>query len=61
MYVNERLVSDLIQSISDTVAGEPDSLARLAMLQTMNEEWQRLMLTARDEAAYESRKRYSNA
>ena len=59
MTVNYRFVHEAVQSLLDNVAREADSLTRLQTIQELNAEWRRLMIPARDEAAYDARGQYA--
>lgn len=51
---------DEFQGLMDSIANEPDQSQRLSNLQKLYKDGTRLMLRARDEAAYDLRSRYSS-
>ena len=61
MSVNYRLTRDLIQNLMDNVSMTPDIADRLVMTQELDANWRRLIVPARDAAAYEARQRYASA
>lgn len=59
MYVNENRAFDALIDLADNVNRTPDIAARLSTLVRINEEWKRVIIPARDKAAYEARQKYA--
>lgn len=50
---------DMLQALIDSITADPDSHARLGYIQRLNTEARRMLLDARDEAAYDLRRQYA--
>lgn len=59
MRVNGTSSLGILQTLADNLAMEADSVKRLKALVTLDHDWRRLMVAARDEAAYEARQKWT--
>lgn len=59
MSSNYHRYHDMLQALIDSIAADPDPHARLGYIQRLNTDARRMLLDARNEAAYDLRSRYS--